>query len=64
MARVMNEVDGDAGFEIFEFAERDAVERSLDQLRVLGYDPAYLFDIDSDRVAPLWSSRPKVKTSH
>ena len=39
-------------YEILEFSERDAIERSLDQLRMLGYNPAFLFDQAANRVAP------------
>ena len=37
--------------EIIEFTERDAIERSLDKLRMLGYNPDFLMDAP-DRLAP------------
>lgn len=39
-------------YEILEFSEREPIERSLDNLRLLGFNPAYLSDAASDRVAP------------
>ncbi|MDA3961064.1 MAG: DNA topoisomerase (ATP-hydrolyzing) subunit B [Planctomycetota bacterium] len=38
--------------EIIEFTEREPIERSLDALRMLGYNPEFLFDNSSDRVDP------------
>ena len=38
--------------EIIEFSERESIERSLDQLRMLGYNPEYLFDSTTDRLDP------------
>jgi DNA gyrase/topoisomerase IV subunit B len=38
--------------EIVEFTEREEIERSLDNLRILGMNPAYLFDDSADRVDP------------
>jgi DNA gyrase subunit B len=38
--------------EIIEFSEAEDIERSLDNLRMLGYNPAFLFDDSADRVDP------------
>ena len=45
--------DGEApAYEIVEFPERDAIERSLDKLRFLNFNLEYLYDSSSDRVDP------------
>ncbi|TVR11449.1 MAG: DNA topoisomerase (ATP-hydrolyzing) subunit B [Planctomycetota bacterium] len=41
-----------ASAEIVEFTEREDIERSLDQLRMLGANPSYLFDDSAERVDP------------
>ncbi len=39
-------------YEILEFTEHELIDRSLDKLRMLGYNPSFLFDDGSDRVDP------------
>ncbi len=38
--------------EILEFPERELLEKSIDRLRMLGYNPQYLLDNVADRVDP------------
>ena len=50
---------GEPGYEILEFTEREPIERSLDRLRMLGYNPDFLFDEASERVDPFIVTRGK-----
>ncbi|MFW5858660.1 MAG: DNA topoisomerase (ATP-hydrolyzing) subunit B [Planctomycetota bacterium] len=50
------------GYEILEFTERGHVERSLDKLRMMGFNPEFLFDTSSDRVDPFVLSDNKERT--